>query len=250
MSQEEAQARLEVAQLYHEMGQVAKAVRYYMAAAEIYQAAGNAQRARELLQTVLQLDAGNEPATKQLEALGGSAPQPAEVAPTGSAASAAAIPQAGDSQAPAAGPIPGIHQPTPWLFTASELVAKIRSLVTSPPDPEKFRFRALPQLDPRAIERKVQEMEALRRREAEKSRTSVASAFGGGHEGSSIFGSGSSPAAGSSGKAGGFGNISGGRRRADSGEDSSGGGSRKKKRGAIRGGNRSLADSIRKRLGK
>ncbi|MBI3928298.1 MAG: hypothetical protein HY319_22330 [Armatimonadetes bacterium] len=250
MSQEEAQARLEVAQLYHEMGQAGKAVRYYLAAAEIYQSAGLNEKARDVFQTILKLEPENAHATEQLSAMGGpAAAAPASAAPAGAAsasaasrsASPAAAPQPAASPAPLAA-VPGIHQPTPWLLTPSELVTKIRAAVTSPPDAFKFPFFRLPRIDPRAMQLKADALEALRRREAEKSRTAVASAFA--QTSSWTSGTAASSSQGSS-----FGVVSGSKRRREP-QQSDSGERQPKQRGAIKGGNRSLADSIAKRLDK
>ena len=86
-AQDEIKQRLEVAQLYEEMGQLPKATRYYIAAAEIALKGKLFDKGRELLHKALQLDPDNAQAKtyldkldKHLASLGVAAPK-AQVAP-------------------------------------------------------------------------------------------------------------------------------------------------------------------------
>lgn len=250
-TEEEAKARLEVAQLYVEMQQLPKAVRYFVAAAEIFRDAGNQARARELYQKVLEIEPDNAQVQQELAALGSggaAAPPPpaATSAMTGPSlqfgggtqgAPPAARPPAAAPAAPSA-PAAQVGQllvPTPWIFPTREQQAAILSQVTTPPDPMAFPFTPLPKVDVRAVQAKQEEREREEEKVRMKDRTRVESAFG---DRGSAFQAG-----------GGFLNsatLSTGRKRSSS-EDS---GERKRRSGlgGTRGGNQDLADAIRKRL--
>ena len=68
-AQDEIKQRLEVAQLYEEMGQLPKATRYYIAAAEIALKGKLFDKGRELLHKALQLDPDNAQAKTYLDKL-------------------------------------------------------------------------------------------------------------------------------------------------------------------------------------
>ncbi len=250
MSYEEAQARLEVAQLYQEMGQIPKAVRYYLAAADIYKGMGNRDGALTILRKVLDLEPGNELAKSKFKDLGGVLKKADSPAQGGSSQQPAATrddakPRASQShEDKKRRPIEGVYKPVPWLLTATEVLEKIRGEIKSPPDPVKLPFFPLPKIDPVALARRVAQLEAKKKREAEKQRTAVASAFDSSQSAPAITSAGTGGFAVSKSK-GSFGIAIAGRRRSSSSE-----GERKKRRSAIRGGNQSLAEAIRKRLGR
>lgn len=235
-AQDEIKQRLEVAQLYEEMGQLPKATRYYIAAAETALKGKLFDRGRELLHKALQLDPANAQAKTYLEKLDkhleslGVAPKSAPGAGTSSAPAAAA---AGSGN---------VTLPTPALYLRSEQVSAILSQVSSAPNPKFFPYTSLPKIDMQAIEEKNKRLEAAREAQRAKERTAVESAF-------------SSSSGGFSG-----GGTSGflnqvqrtGRRRdkaeeesVDSAPDDNSSEGRRRRRG---GANQDLADSIRKRL--
>ena len=237
-AQDEIKQRLEVAQLYEEMGQLPKATRYYIAAAEIALKGKLFDKGRELLHKALQLDPDNaqaktylEKLDKHLESLGVAAPRSAPAAgsaPVRSASSAAA----GSG---------GVTLPTPALYLRSEQISAILSQVSSAPNPKFFPFTPLPKIDEKAIQAKNKKLEAAREAQRAKERTAVESAFGNSSGGFT-----------SSGTTSGF--LSQAQRssrpskrdRSVEEEESVETG---EKRGRRRGGaNKDLADSIRKRL--
>ena len=234
-AQEEIKARLEVAQLYEEMGQLPKASRYYLAAAEIALKGKLFDHGRKLLHKVLELDSENTQAKtylqkldKHLESLGHkpkSAPGAQKVnAPAGAAAGSG-----------------GVTVPVPTLYLKSEQISAILSQVSSAPNPKFFPFTPLPEIDVNAIERRNQELEAAREAERAKDRTAVESAFGnsGGGFTESKMTSGFLDQAQRSGRSGRR------NRNSDSKEDVKPAEGRRRSR---RGGNQDLADSIRKKL--
>lgn len=238
-AQEEIKARLEVAQLYEEMGQLPKAARYYLNAAEIALKSKLFDRGRELLHKVLQLDPGNAQATTYLQKLDqhlaslGHAPPAAPSSQT-AGASPAATPSAAAQPRAAAGS-GQVTVPTPTLYLKSEQIAAILAQVSSAPNPKFFPYTPLPKIDPRAIEEKNKKMEALKEAERARERTAVESAF-------SSSGAGFTSGAGTSG----FLNSvqrSGRRKKEEEADESAA--DKRRRRG---GGNQDLADSIRKRL--
>jgi tetratricopeptide (TPR) repeat protein len=170
-AQEEIKARLEVAQLYEEMGQLPKASRYYLAAAEIALKGKLFDRGRELLHKVLELDPDNTQAKtylqkldKHLESLGQAPPRSA----TGPSV----------SQPTAAAGSGGVTVPVPSLYLRSEQISAILSQVSSAPNPKFFPFTPLPKIDAHAVEEKNKRIEAAKEAERAKERTAVESAFG------------------------------------------------------------------------
>jgi tetratricopeptide (TPR) repeat protein len=231
-AQDEIKQRLEVAQLYEEMGQLPKATRYYVAAAETALKGKLFDRGRELLNKALDLDPDNAQAKTYLEKLDkhlaslGVAVKPSgkDVAPARPAAAAGSG---------------GVTVPTPALYLRSEQISAILSQVSSAPNQKFFPYTPLPRIDMHAIEEKNRKLEAAKEAERAKERTAVESAFGNSQGGFSKSGSTS-----------GFLNQAqrSGRKRdkpeESQEEEKSSEGRRKRRRGA----NKGLADSIRKRL--
>lgn len=233
-AQEEIKARLEVAQLYEEMGQHPKAARYYLAAAEIALKGKLFDRGRELLHKVLELDADNSQAKtylqkldKHLESLGQAPKRPANNVPAPAGATAGSG---------------GVTVPTPALYLRSEQISAILSQVSSAPNPKFFPFDPLPKVDADAIEAKNRKLEAKREEARAKERTAVESAFGN-RQGSFKK---------TEGGGGGFLNAaqrSGRSRKKDKKKEESVEAKPKDgRRRGRRGGNQNLADSIKKRL--
>lgn len=230
--QDEIKQRLEVAQLYEEMGQLPKATRYYIAAAETALKGKLFDRGRELLNKALELEPDNAQAKTYLQKLDqhlaslGQAPKPAP----GSGASAPVTGAAAGSG--------GVTVPTPALYLRSEQISAILSQVSSAPNPKFFPYTPLAKIDEGAIQEKNKRLEAAREAERAKERTAVESAFG--NRGSGFT---------KSGNTSGFLNQAqrSGRRREkpEEEEEKSSEGSRRSRRG---GGNQDLADSILKRL--
>lgn len=228
--QDEIKARLEVAQLYEEMGQNPKAARYYLAAAEIALKARFFDQGRGFLEKVLTLEPENKEAKSYLERLeqhlasqggGASAPRPAQV------------------QNQASGR--GLTVPTPSVYLRKDQIAAILAQVASAPNPKFFPFNPLPKIDEKAIEQKAKAAEAKRDEQRAKERTAVESSFS---KGPSQFGSGSSAGAGSG--AGMFSQLSAGGRRRD--KEKSEEPATEEKRSRRGGANMDLAESIRRRL--
>ncbi len=255
-AEDEAKARLEVAQLYEEMGQGAKAVRYLIAAAEIYRDRGDHARMRDVYQRVLAIEPANAQAQKDLGALQqaaidsqarpGSGTQPPPAAgPQGAGRSPAPTPTApGAPATQAAGGASGrrVMIPTPWVGRDTRFLDAVRAQVTGPPDKMSFPFNPLPRIDDRALQARAEarrEKEAL---EARKTQTRIESSFS---SGESRFGSGASREQ-SSGTFGQAANAPAASANQPAAPAS--GGSRFAPAGDIKGGNRDLADMIRKRM--
>ena len=182
--EDEARARLDVAQLYEDMGQMPKAIRYYLEAAQIYREGGVPARHRELCNKILRLDPGNAQAQEELNqaraASGLDGPPPA-AAPSGeqpppAAGSTAAVPAA--PKPPAAGGLPPLQLPqpqpgkvlipTPWLFRDPRYVQSAKKQLTTPLERSVLQFDPLPKVDPQMVmikqeQRKKQEEEAARK---------------------------------------------------------------------------------------
>lgn len=237
-AQDEIKQRLEVAQLYEEMGQLPKATRYYIAAAEIALKGKLFDKGRELLHKALQLDPDNAQAKTYLEKLDKHLASLGVAAPRSAPAAGSAPVRAASSAAAGSG---GVTLPTPALYLRSEQISAILSQVSSAPNPKFFPFTPLPKIDEKAIEAKNKKLEAAREAQRAKERTAVESAF-----------SNSSGGFTSSGTTSGFlsqaqrSSRPSKRERSVEEEESVDTGD---KRGRRRGGaNKDLADSIRKRL--
>lgn len=224
--QDEIKARLEVAQLYEEMGQNPKAARYYLAAAEIALKAKLFDQGRGFLEKVLALEPDNAQAKSYLERLnqhlasqtGSSAPRPAQEENRASGS--------------------GLTVPTPSVYLRKDQIAAILAQVASAPNPKFFPFNPLPKVDERAVEQKAKVAEAKRDEQRAKERTAVESSFS---KGPSQFGA-SAPV--SSGGGGMFAQ-SGPSRRREKEKEPEGKDERRPRRG---GANMDLAESIRRRL--
>lgn len=232
-AQEEIKARLEVAQLYEEMGQLPKAARYYLAAAEIALKAKLFDRGRELLEKVLQLEPDNSQAKTYLAKLDQHLASLGQAPPQKSSGPAA-------SQPAAAAGSGSVTIPTPSLYLRSEQISAILTQVSSAPNPKFFPYTSLPKVDPSAVQEKNRRMEAQREAERAKNRTAVESAFGN-SKGNSF---------GSSEMTGGFLDQvqRSGRSRKKDKEESSEDNSSREGRRRRRSGNLDLQESIRKRL--
>lgn len=226
--QDEIKARLEVAQLYEEMGQNPKAARYYLAAAEIALKAKLFDQARGFLEKVLALDPENKEARSYLDRLN------QHLAAHGMAPPAGGGGGGGPVVEPATGG--GLLVPTPSVYLRKDQISAILSQVASAPNPKFFPFNPLPKVDERAIEQKSRQAEARREEQRAKERTAVESSFS---KGPSAFGSGGSGA-------GMFGAGVGGRPRKDK-EKSQEAPPEEKRRGG-RGANNDLAEAMRRRL--
>jgi hypothetical protein len=222
--QDEIKARLEVAQLYDEMGQQAKAARYYLAAAEIALKAKLFDQGRGFLEKVLSLEPENKEARNYLDRLN----QHLAAHGMGPANAASA------ASAPASGGGGGLTIPTPSVYLRRDQVAAILSQVASAPNPKFFPYNPLPKVDERAIEQKSKMAEAKREEQRAKERTAVESSFSKG------------PSAFAAGGLGLFGNQSGGRRKER--EKDKPAAAAEEPRRARRGANMDLAESIRRKL--
>lgn len=169
-AQEEVKARLEVAQLYEEMGQNPKAARYYLAAAEICLKSKLYGQAQGFLEKVLELDPDNAQGQSYLERLEAHLAAHGMSKPTASSEASSSAPE-GDGK---------LTVPTPALYLNRDQVSAILSQVSSAPNPKFFPFDPLPDVDVGAIARKAEAAEAKRQEQRDKERTSVASAFGSG----------------------------------------------------------------------
>lgn len=153
--EDEARARLDVAQLYEEMGQIPKAVRYYLEAAQIYKDGNVLARHKELMSKVLELEPGNATAEAAMAKL--AAPPPATYTPTvrppstgGAAKPAAGGPQLPPLQLPT--PQAGkVLTPTPWLFRDPRYVASCKKQLTTAISREVLQYDPLPKVDAQMV---------------------------------------------------------------------------------------------------
>lgn len=254
-AEDEAKARLEVAQLYEGMpGQAAKAARYYMNAAEIYRNAGIMGRARELFQKVVQLDPSNAQAAailQQMVAGGSAAPapvvqprqaQPPQQPPTAGSPAVPGPPP--PPAAPAAAGAPRVIIPTPWVSREPRYIAAARGQLTTPPDRSEFPWDPLPPVDPAKVAARAEARKQVAKEAAEKTRTSVPSVFD--QSGGSKFGP-AKPGGGPAPTSPTFGTPSTPTRPAAS-APAAARQTPPPPQGDIRGGNRDLADAIRRKL--
>lgn len=183
--EDEARARLDVAQLYEDMGQMPKAIRYYLEAAQIYREGGVPARHRELCNKILRLDPGNAQAQEELNSARAAsgldgppvAPPPSgETPPPPAAGAVAAAPAA--PKPPVAGALPPLQLPqpqpgkvlipTPWLFRDPRYVQSAKKQLSTPLERSVLQFDPLPKVDPQMVmikqeQRKKQEEEAARK---------------------------------------------------------------------------------------
>ncbi|MBN9415433.1 MAG: hypothetical protein J0I12_08320 [Candidatus Eremiobacteraeota bacterium] len=181
--EDEARARLDVAQLYEDMGQMPKAIRYYLEAAQIYREGGVPARHRELCNKILRLDPNNGPAQEELNAARAAAGD-VPAAPAVDAAAPAAVGGATATAAAAApaAPKPGqlpplqlpqpqpgkVLIPTPWLFRDPRYVQSAKKQLSKPLERSQLPFDPLPKVDPQMVmikqeQRKKAEEEAARK---------------------------------------------------------------------------------------
>lgn len=213
--EDEAKARLEVAQLYEGMpGQAVKAARYYFAAAEIFRGAGLNTRAREIYQKVVQLEPSNTQAQAILQSLlqaaGGAAPaaaqpespqapssglgsprpvspprspgesqQSAVQPPRTSISLGASVPSSQPAPAGEAAPPRGhVMIPTPWIGREPRYVAAARGQLTAPPDRKILPYDPLPPVDPNKVAARAEARKQAQKELNRKSATRIESAFG------------------------------------------------------------------------
>lgn len=191
--EDEARARLDVAQLYEDMGQIPKAVRYYLEAAQIYKEGGIPVRHRELCNKILRLDPGNAQAEAELAsaraASGIDGPPAAAPAPAASGEGAPAAAPAAPKPAPSSGnqlpplqlpqPQPGrVLVPTPWLFRDPRYVASAKKQLTTPLDRSQLPFDPLPKVDPQMVVLRQEARKKAEEEAARKANPRVGSAFG------------------------------------------------------------------------
>lgn len=230
--QDEIKARLEVAQLYEEMGQNPKAARYYQAAAEIALKARLFDQGKTFLEKVLTLEPESKEARAYLDRLN------QHLASLGGGGGGAAPARAPQEENRATGS--GLTVPTPSVYLRKDQIAAILAQVASAPNPKFFPFSPLPRVDERAIEQKAKEAEAKREEQRAKERTAVESSFS---SGPSPFASGSAAGAGITGMLGAAG--PGRRREKDKSSEAPAEETRRSRRA---GANMDLAESIRRRL--
>lgn len=224
-AQEEIKARLEVAQLYEEMGQNPKAARYYLAAAEICLKHKIYTQGQGYLQKVLTLDPENAQAQSYLERLQAHLEAHGMGAKSeGESSKVGAAPQ-GDGK---------LTRPIPALYLSQDQISAILSQVTSAPNPKFFPFDPLPKVDKGAIARKAAQAEAKREEQRAKERTAVASSFS---SGESSFKSG----------AGFLSQVQGSGRKSKKEREKAKAEKQGKKKRRRGGANQSLAESIAKR---
>ncbi|MBS2036404.1 hypothetical protein JST97_15545 [bacterium] len=182
--EDEARARLDVAQLYEDMGQMPKAIRYYLEAAQIYREGGVPARHRELCNKILRLDPGNAQAQEELDQARAASgidgpPEPAAPAPAASAGGAAPVAPAAVPKPAPAGSLPPLQLPqpqagkvlipTPWLFRDPRYVLSAKKQLSTPLERSQLPFDPLPKVDPQMVmikqeQRKKAEEEAERKR--------------------------------------------------------------------------------------
>ena len=194
--EDEARARLDVAQLYEDMGQMPKAIRYYLEAAQIYREGGVPARHRELCNKILRLDPANAQAQEELNQARAASgidgpPEPAPAAApasdSGSASGEGAV-----SAAPAAPkrdasglpplqlpqPQPGkVLIPTPWLFRDPRYVQSAKKQLSNPLERSQLPFDPLPKVDPQMVMIKQEQRKKAEEEAERKRRPTVDSAF-------------------------------------------------------------------------
>jgi hypothetical protein len=202
-AEDEARARLEVAQLYEEMGQTDKAVRYLLSAAEILRSGGLVTRARELYQRILKLEPSNQAAQNAMNAILGAGAAPAAGAPApGARPAQVAGPNAGGpppaggtsgapvpvAPAPTPAPVqaaarpdgqPGVMVPTPLLYRDARMIAAVRGQINGPPDYALFPYDPLPRVDPAVLAARADARRKAEEAARQKANPRVASSFGG-----------------------------------------------------------------------
>jgi tetratricopeptide (TPR) repeat protein len=192
--EDEARARLDVAQLYEDMGQMPKAVRYFLEAAQIYRTGGLVAKAKDLLQKVLEIEPGNAAAELEMKRLSSGQTQ-AAVAANEAAEAAASRPAAAPAPAGAAPPRPRpanalpqlqlpqpqagkVLVPTPWLFRDPRYVAAAKKQLLAPVDRNVLTYDPLPKVDAQMVMTKQEQRKKAEAEAARKANPRVESAFG------------------------------------------------------------------------
>lgn len=197
--EDEARARLDVAQLYEDMGQMPKAIRYFLEAAQIYRTGGLVAKARELLDKVLALEPDNAAAELEIRRLTSGQTQAAVAANDAATAATAAAnaPPRPASTAPAAPPKPKapaanalpqlqlpqpqagkVLVPTPWLFRDPRYVQAAKKQLLAPVDRKVLLFDPLPKVDAQMVMVKQEQRKKAEAEAARKANPRVESAFG------------------------------------------------------------------------
>ncbi len=193
--EDEARARLDVAQLYEDMGQMPKAIRYYLEAAQIYREGGVPARHRELCNKILRLDPSNAQAQEELNQARAASgidgpPEPAPAAAVSDASSGSgegavsAAPAAPKQQAGGLPPLqlpqpqPGkVLIPTPWLFRDPRYVQSAKKQLSTPLERSQLPFDPLPKVDPQMVMIKQEQRKKAEEEAERKRRPTVDSAF-------------------------------------------------------------------------
>lgn len=178
--EDEARARLDVAQLYEEMNQIPKAVRYYLEAAQIYKDGGVQARYKEMLSKVLELEPGHPQAEAELARV--NKPAPATYTPTArpAASTAAPAPASGNQLPPLQMPKPQAGKvlvPTPWLFRDPRYVAAARKQIPQGVDRSVLHYDPLPKVDPQMVMLKQEQRKKAEEEAARRANPRVESAF-------------------------------------------------------------------------
>ena len=190
--EDEARARLDVAQLYEDMGQMPKAIRYYLEAAQIYREGGVPARHRELCNKILRLDPGNAQAQGELDQARSASgidgpPEPAPAPPKSASGEGAAPAVAAAPAAPRPGQLPPLQLPqpqpgkvlipTPWLFRDPRYVQSAKKQLSTPLTRSQLNFDPLPKVDPQMVMIKQDQRKKADEEAARKARPVVDSAF-------------------------------------------------------------------------
>lgn len=190
--EDEARARLDVAQLYEDMGQMPKAIRYYLEAAQIYREGGVPARHRELCNKILRLDPGNAQAQGELDQARSASgidgpPEPAPAPVAKSASGEEPSPVAAAPAAPKPGQLPPLQLPqpqpgkvlipTPWLFRDPRYVQSAKKQLSTPLTRSQLNFDPLPKVDPQMVMIKQDQRKKADEEAARKARPVVDSAF-------------------------------------------------------------------------
>ncbi len=258
--EDEARARLDVAQLYEDMGQMPKAVRYYLEAAQIYKEGGVMARHRELCNKALRLDPGNAQATEELaQARSASGIDDAAAAPSPTPAAAGVPSEPGSAGTPVAAapkpqaPTPGNQMPplqlpkpqpgkvlipTPWLFRDPRYVQQAKKQLSTPLDRKTLTFDPLPKVDPQMVMIKQEQRKKADEEAARKANPRVGSAFA---DRPSAFATGAAKPGGTFGHSSSAGAAAAAATTGQTAPPKFG-------TGGGRGGNQELADQIRRRI--
>lgn len=193
--EDEARARLDVAQLYEDMGQMPKAIRYFLEAAQIYRTGGLVAKAKDLLQKILEIEPGNAAAELEMKRLSSGQTQAAVAANEAAEAAAAPRPAGAPASAAPAPPRPKpanalpqlqlpqpqagkVLVPTPWLFRDPRYVAAAKKQLLTPIDRNVLVYDPLPKVDAQMVMMKQEQRKKAEAEAARKANPRVESAFG------------------------------------------------------------------------